>query len=308
MPSSGAQSISEFSATDLDGFYLYSLPRFTARAEQRLGIPRVNSLEQLPKAARGLVVLGGGALMDAAKLWRLHERPELRLVAIPSLWGSGAEASRVVALNRDGQKWIEVDDALVPDLRVEWPELAAELPAWRAQEACGDAWSHAIEGFLSPLATDELRTHIAGLMQTMLGLPLAADAAWFEVSALASAAQGQASVGLVHGIAHTLEGPLSELSSERPFGHARLCSIYLKPVIALGRSLSPKFDDYTAAAGLDGAAILGVFDKLFDRAAFEATLPALEQHWRGVLRDPCSRTNSALVRPAQLCFFTEGAF
>ena len=37
-------------------------------------------------------------------------------------------------------------------------------------------------------------------------------------------------------------------------------------------------------------------------------LPVLEEHWRSVLRDPCSRTNSALVRPQHLSFFLEQRF
>ena len=130
---------------------------------------------------------------------------------------------------------------------------------------------------------------------------------WFEPSARASEAQGRASVGLVHGIAHTLEGPLAAeppAGDGEPYGHARLCSLYLHPVLALNRELSAKFDELTAANGVDGAAVLRVAAELFDSAGFAATLPALEAAWKDVLRDPCTRTNSALVRPKHLAFFT----
>src|ERR1035438_7010734 len=33
-------------------------------------------------------------------------------------------------------------------------------------------------------------------------------------------------------------------------------------------------------------------DALFEPDSFRAALPVLRQEWRGVLRDPCSRTNS----------------
>ena len=47
-----------------------------------------------------LIVIGGGTLMDEAKIWRAHNAPGIRLIVIPSLWGSGAEVSPVAVLNR----------------------------------------------------------------------------------------------------------------------------------------------------------------------------------------------------------------
>ncbi len=289
-----------------DGAALWTLERFRARAEERFGLSSVDSLDELADGVHTLLVIGGGAKIDEAKLWRRHARPALRLVAVPSLWGSGAEASRVVALNRADGKLIEVDDELLPHARSTWPDLARDLPDWRAREACGDAWSHALEGFLSPLGTEELRAEIAVLLNTMLELPLGNDPRWFEVSARACAAQARASVGLVHGIAHVIERPLTGTEvGGHGFGHARLCSLYLAPVVALNRALSPKFDDFTQAQGVDGAAVLAVLDELFEAEAYAATLGPLEEHWRSVLRDPCSRTNSALVRPQHLAHFTD---
>lgn len=289
---------------------VWALPRFRTRAEERLGGTPVDSLDAVPAQARVLAVVGGGSMIDEAKLWRRDCRPGLKLAAVPTLWGSGAEASRVVALTRGVEKRIEVDEALLPDLRAVWPELAAELPSWRAREACGDAWSHAIEGFLSPLGSGELREEIAVTLSQMLALPLGNDPGWFEASADACAAQARAGVGLVHGIAHVLEGALagSVESDARPFGHARLCSIFLAPVLALNRDVSAKFDESTAAHGVDGSALLRVADELFDEEAYDRALPVLEESWRRVLRDPCTRTNSSLVRPAHLDFFLEKRF
>jgi alcohol dehydrogenase class IV len=296
-------TLAQLTARELADAFVWCLPRFRESADVTLGLPLVDALADVPGRAASLVVIGGGTMIDEAKLWRRRERPDLELIAVPTLWGSGAEASGIVALNRAGGKLIEVDEALRPDARVLWPELAAELPGERARHACGDAWSHALEGFLSPLADDGLRAEIAVIVETMLGLPLANDPAWFEPSARACAAQARASVGLVHGIAHVLEGALAGRGTQG-FGHARLCSLYLSPVLALNRELSPKFDDLTAQHGVDGVAVLRVAADLFDAAGYRETLPALEERWRDVLRDPCSRTNSALVRPKHLEFFT----
>lgn len=301
-------TIDELVAADLGVAALRCLPRFRALAGERLALRALEADADVPAEAETLIVLGGGTLIDEAKLWRLRERPQLRLIAIPSVWGSGAEASPVVALLRDGEKLIEMDDELVPHVRVVWPELAASLPPWRARDACGDTWAHALEGFLSPLASPELRDEIASLVRELGTLPLANDARWFGVSARASAAQARASVGLVHGIAHTLEGPLQAADLERPFGHARLCALFLWPVLTFDRQASSRFDEHARAHMVDADAVIACARELFDERAYEVALPALEERWDTVLRDRCTRTNGALVRPEHLSWFTEWRF
>jgi alcohol dehydrogenase class IV len=122
------------------------------------------------------------------------------------------------------------------------------------------------------------------------------DGRWFELSARAAAAQARSSVGLVHGIAHTLE--------DARFGHARLCATYLHPVFAFDRRV-PKVDALLAKHGLDAEAIAAQTRALFDRGDYDATLPALEREWPNILRDRNTRTNSVLVRAADLRFFLD---
>ena len=104
-----------------------------------------------------LIVVGGGTMIDEAKVAARDAGGPRRLIAVPSIWGSGAEASPVVVLNREGKKQIRVDKKYLPDARVAWPELAETVPAARARQACGDCWAHALEAFLSPLADEALR-------------------------------------------------------------------------------------------------------------------------------------------------------
>lgn len=266
----------------------------------------------LPSACDLLVAIGGGKLIDRAK-W-MCKAPALSgaaatpLIAIPSLWGSGAEASRVVVLDDHGRKTIHVDDRLLPDARAIWPELAETVPPALARDACGDTWSHALEGFASPLASDSLRAELASLMRTMLALPLDTDARWFEPSARACAGQAASSVGLIHGIAHTLEAPLIAAHPGAGWGHARLCATFLWPVLRFNLESSDKVRTIANAHGLDFDAIARVARNLFNPAAFSQALPLLTEHWRSVLRDPCTRTNPVLVRPASLEFFQQEAF
>ncbi|MBL9145533.1 MAG: iron-containing alcohol dehydrogenase [Verrucomicrobiaceae bacterium] len=241
-----------------------------------------------------LLVVGGGSLIDQAKVLRA-QHPSVKLAALPTLWGSGAEASPIAVLNQDGKKLIRMGPEMLPDVIVSHLEFAKTLPAELIKHACGDAWSHALEGFLSPLGTDETRADLAGVMKRMLQQPIGYADAWFELSALACAGQSKASVGLVHGIAHTLEGVIG-------WGHAKLCSLFLLPVMSFNQTRSPKWP-FLAEHGLDDAIVLNVLRLLFEPAAYVEALPELKEPWMKVLRDPCSRTNSALVRPADIEFF-----
>ena len=183
-------------------------PSVAERAVESLPFQHAAGLGHLPNDLSTLIVIGGGTLMDEAKAWRVDHAPQTCLIAIPSLWGSGAEVSPVVVLNRQGKKEIRTGDDLIPDIRCLWPELANSIPGNIARYACGDSWSHALEGFLSPLADDRLQQNLAEVIQEMLKLPLEADPRWFEPSAAACVGQAYSGVGLVHGIAHSLEGYL----------------------------------------------------------------------------------------------------
>jgi len=206
------------------------------------------------------------------------------------------------------RKEIHMGEGFLPNARVVWPELAVTVPPTLARYACGDSWSHALEGFLCPLAHDALRREIATLMAEMLALPLAPDPRWFELSALACAAQARAGVGLIHGIAHTLEPALRAEQPSAGWSHARLCATYLWPVLRFITTASPKAaalaSEYDVALDQIGATI----QELFDQNDYDLALPALCVNWMRVLRDPCTRTSCVLVRKEHLDYFIEGAW
>jgi alcohol dehydrogenase class IV len=257
--------------------------------------PVTEPTPSLSADAEWLVVVGGGTLIDEAKALR-ENRPGLKLVAIPSIWGSGAEASPVIVLTRAGRKEIRINPSARPDAVVYWPELSKSVPAERQRAACGDCWTHALEGFLSPLASPDLRDALTQVIRRLVMLPLSFDPQWFELSALACAGQSRSGVGLVHGIAHTLEGPLRAQPPERDWHHARLCSTFLEPVMRLNQTSSNKWNQLLTEHQLPENEIWKTLRALFEPDSFRAALPVLRQQWREVLRNPCSRTNSVLVR------------
>jgi alcohol dehydrogenase class IV len=226
----------------------------------------------------------------------------LQLIAIPALWGSGAEVSPVAVLN-SSKKDIHFSDELIPDHYVVWPELASSAPPALLRYACGDGWSHALEAFCSPLATDGLRSQAAGLMNEIISYPLGFDPRWFDASASACLLQARSSVGLIHGFAHVLEPFLR--SADRDWGHARLCSTFLWPVLRFNLSRSPKIQSLAETFGLDLSKAENVLRSLFDEAAYNEAMRIAEEHWDSIARDRCSRTNCVLVRRDSLQFFQQ---
>jgi alcohol dehydrogenase class IV len=248
-------------------------------------------------------VAGGGALMDHWKFARLDGGFEL--ICVPTLFGSGAEVSPVVVLNTPETKRIEMDDRYKPDARVYWPDLLESVPEPQAKDACGDVWSHALEAFMSPLADDALRGEIAALISEMVDQPLHADLAWFDFSARACEVQSRCSVGLIHGIAHTLEPVLND---SRRFGHAGLCAILIWPVLRFNREHSEKWTELVEQFDVDEAAIEARARELFDSKRFECVRTLMSEHWKTILRDRCTRTNGVLVRRNHLDYFLDTSF
>lgn len=212
------------------------------RCSAIMPFPTCDSLHNLPGNLRSLIVVGGGTLIDAAKLWRVQHRPDALLVAIPSIWGSGAEVTPIAVVTSDTGKKITLDNRLTPDVRVVIPELAESLTPEQMKHGCGDSWAHAIEGFCSPLADATLRDELTGVIRQMLALESNKDSRWFHLSALSARGQSRSSAGLIHGMAHVLEPPLRARHWDEPFGHARLCSILAWPVTAFNGRHSDKWD------------------------------------------------------------------
>ncbi len=284
-----------------DHAVLWADPTRVAAIAELSALPAVHDLSAIPAGTLTLVVAGGGDRIDRAKVFRARLAPHLKLIAVPTLWGSGAEASRVAVLNTAAGKEIHVGDELLPDA-IAFPDaLIASTPEPLRRAGIGDAFSHVFEAFISPLASDEIRTAAGALLRDMLALDDDASPAWFRHSAHACALQAASGVGLIHGIAHTLE-PLGVRAPLAP-GHAGLCSLFLLPVLDFDLAHSEKPATLLASAGIDPEALRARFRTFFDPAAYAATLPALQTHWRAVLTDRCTRVNGVLVRPGASEFF-----
>lgn len=285
------------------GAVVWAGARGAAFAAKALPFPVVPMDAPLNADVDTIVAIGGGAFLDAAKLraWRMESRR--RVVAVPTLWGSGAEASPIAIERAAGARQVVVDDGLVPRAVVYVAEFLQSVDAQRALSACADAWVHAVEGFASPLANDDARGDTAELMARMLHLPLGVDVEWFECSAMACVAQARASVGLVHGMAHALEDALL-LAGRTEWHHARLVRAFFAPVLFLNRR-SPSWAARFAHHGVDLGAVESVAQELFVKDDYAALVPEVAAAWGRILRDPATRTNAVLLRAGDLAHFEQ---
>ncbi len=104
----------------------------------------------------------------------------------------------------------------------------------------------------------------------MLQLPISVCFNWLDASGKACALQARSSVGLIHGIAHTLEPELTRAYPGEFWGHSRLCSLFLYPVLTFNRQSSPKCSKLCADFGVDFDEVIAVARNLFDAGAYHA--------------------------------------
>uniref|UniRef100_A0A0G4HM74 Aldehyde-alcohol dehydrogenase n=1 Tax=Chromera velia CCMP2878 TaxID=1169474 RepID=A0A0G4HM74_9ALVE len=128
------------------------------------------------------VAIGGGSPIDAAKLiWLMYEQPDIRfqdvalrfmdirkriiripdlgqkatLVAVPTTSGTGSEVTPFTVITDDvaHQKYPLADYALTPSMAIVDPELVMSMPKTLAAWSGIDALTHAVECYVSVLAT-----------------------------------------------------------------------------------------------------------------------------------------------------------
>jgi len=217
-----------------------------------------------------VVAVGGGSVLDAAKVMRLlHEHPgcsldalslpfldarkrvadypqdphKVKLVAVPTTSGTGSEVSPAAVISRGGRKVTLVDYTLVPDIAVVDPNLTVSMPPALTADTGIDALTHALEAGVSIFATpytDALCAQAARLIFDALpkahadGSDLAARTAMANAATIAGLAFANAFVGVNHALAHAV-GARFGLS------HGRVNGIFLPHVMRYNASLPTKF-------------------------------------------------------------------
>ncbi len=198
-----------------------------ADAERGLSAYRENRCD-------GIVAIGGGSPLDAAKLVRLlvnHPPPLSRyddvkdgwqhvtgpvppMIALPTTAGTGSEVSRsaVAFLSDTGRKTVIFAPPLMPSVAVCDPELTFELPAGPTAATGMDAFTHCLEAYvatgLHPLADAVAIDGIARVSRSLEravrhGTDLEARSDMM-IAAIEGAMAFQKGLGAAHALAHAL--------------------------------------------------------------------------------------------------------
>lgn len=105
-----------------------------------------------------IITIGGGSAMDVAKLIRhyaIERGKHIPLWAIPTTAGTGAEASHISVIYRDGVKYSMAEEDLMPDAAILYPSFTYNNGAYLTACTGFDALAQAIESYWNPQATEE---------------------------------------------------------------------------------------------------------------------------------------------------------
>ena len=169
-------------------------------------------------SAKGIAILlrEGGRLADYEGFQNLT-RPQTPHVAIPTTAGTGSEVTyaAVIKDHERKQKLVFGSLFITPNVALLDPTLTVGLPPLLTAATGMDAMSHAVEAICSqqrePIA-DGLALHAIGLIAayveraTTSGDDLLARGQMLIAANMAGVAFGNAQVGLIHAMAHTVGG------------------------------------------------------------------------------------------------------
>ncbi|MCL6735880.1 bifunctional acetaldehyde-CoA/alcohol dehydrogenase [Streptomyces neyagawaensis] len=180
-----------------------------------------------------------------------------RLVCVPTTSGTGAEVTpfAVISDPATGKKYPLADYALTPSVAIVDPLLTAELPPALAADSGFDALTHAIEAYVSVYAndfTDGLSLHairlifdnITASVNDGAGSPQAREK-MHNAGTIAGMAFGNAFLGIVHAMSHTLGATFH-------IAHGRTNAVLLPHVIRYNGTVPtkltgwPKYEHYRA--------------------------------------------------------------
>lgn len=219
-----------------------------------------------------IIALGGGSAIDAAKgMWLFYEHPDIdfkglhlrfldirkrafkfpkmgvkaRFVAIPTTSGTGSEVTSfaVISDKKNNMKYPLADYELTPDVAIIDPQFVLTLPKGATADTGLDVLTHAIEAYVSVMAsdyTDALALKACQLVFEYLpraykngAKDIEAREKMHNASCIAGMAFTNAFLGINHSIAHKIGG-------EYHIPHGRANAVLLPYVIEYNSSAPTK--------------------------------------------------------------------
>lgn len=268
----------------------------------------------------GIIGLGGGSPLDAAKAIRLKVTHELPLaeyddlldgaqrisanmppyIAVATTSGTGSEVSRstVITIAATNRKTVVFSPHLIPALAIADPELTLDLPPHVTAGTGMDAFTHNVEAYISkghhPICD---AVALSGAQMAWDNLPLVMHdphdleaRSRMMMASMMGAIAFQKGLGATHSLAHPL-------SSDCRMHHGTANAVMLPFVLEFNRpaaarrleDLAGRFGGGDAAARVrDLNARVGIAPRLRDYGVMEAALPALADK---AIEDGCHLLN-----------------
>ena len=220
-----------------------------------------------------IIALGGGAVIDAAKIMKLkYESPDAdleylsapfldlrkrvveypkekvnvaRLIAIPTTSGTGSEVTPFAVLTdkQRGRKVTLADYSLTPDVAIVDPQFVLSMPKGLTADTGIDCLTHALEAGVSNYASPYTDSNaMQAIRLAFKYLPIAfehpqdeeARCMMHNAACIAAMAFSNASVGVNHALAHSLGARFG-------IAHGRANALLLPHVIAYNAAVPAKF-------------------------------------------------------------------
>ena len=228
-----------------------------------------------------VIALGGGSAMDAAKgMWMFYEHPDTeffgakqkfldirkrtykiakpektQFVCIPTTSGTGSEVTpfAVITDSETHVKYPLADYALTPDVAIVDPQFVMSVPASVTADTGMDVLTHAIESYVSVMASDytrglcllEIKLVFDHLENSVNSPDMDSSEKMLNASSMAGMAFANAFLGICHSIAHKIGG-------EYGIPHGRTNAILLPHIIRYNakdpskHAMFPKYDYFRA--------------------------------------------------------------
>lgn len=228
-----------------------------------------------------IIALGGGSAMDAAKaMWLFFEHPDtsffgakqkfldirkrtykipvaekVQFVCIPTTSGTGSEVTpfAVITDSETHVKYPLADYALTPHIAIVDPQFVMTVPASVTADTGMDVLTHAIESYVSVMASDytrglslqAIKIVFDYLEKSVKNPDLESREKMHNASTMAGMAFANAFLGISHSIAHKIGG-------EYGIPHGRTNAILLPEIIRYNakdpqkHAMFPKYDYFRA--------------------------------------------------------------
>lgn len=289
-----------------------------------------------------IIAIGGGSALDAAKImWVYYEYPETnfqdlvagkfpklrtkaKLIEIPSTSGTASEitAFSVITDTENHIKYPLVSYEITPDVALLDPALPATMPAHITANTGMDVMTHSIEAYVStnatsytdPLAMESIKLVYKELVPAFVdGKNMKAREAMHNASALAGMAFTNASLGIVHSMAHKIGG-------EFDLTHGLVNAILLPYVIDYNRKATDKYDEIEKQLEITDLAQairelnskVDIPNTLKEITEVEITeekfLAVLDRMSQNAFDDPCTLTNPRVPTAEEIKAIYTAAF